>query len=51
MEMMVLQKRKGSHQNDPRDDWWTFDYRIAGISRMKSESVPEFRILDQNLED
>jgi hypothetical protein len=28
------------------DGWWTFDHNIAGESRMKHKSVPEFGILD-----
>ena len=26
--------------------WWTFDHRVAGKSKMKHKSVPEFGILD-----
>ena len=28
------------------DGWWTFDHRVAGKSKMKHKSVPEFGILD-----
>jgi hypothetical protein len=28
------------------DGWWTFDHHVAGESRMKHRSVPEFGILD-----
>ena len=28
------------------DAWWTFDHHLAGESRMKHRSVPEFGILD-----
>ena len=28
------------------DGWWTFDHRVAGKSKTKHKSVPEFGILD-----
>ena len=32
--------------NDDEDGWWIFNHNIAGRSKMKHISVPQYRILD-----
>lgn len=44
--MEICGKIKPSSLMKQEDGWWTFDHYIAGKSRMKQKSVPEFGILD-----
>jgi hypothetical protein len=44
MEMSGAIRSGSLRQGD--DEWWTFDHLIAGESRLKQRSIPEFGILD-----